>query len=278
MNSLKNIIISDVDAKRKKELEQSISRKRMKLTRLQANHLRLNIQLNTIQKDYENRIGKLFAKDNALDLEIIRYKNITKLLENGLSFDEATKEINELYQSFFSYTPDENESQFYEFLHYNPGKAESLSDSVKENLKNLWKKLLFQFHPDLVKNPIEKQKREDIMKKINKAYKEKNLEGLKMLESTYYIEEFKSGTVDQLELVLVEIENVIIILERQLRRLKTSEWYTWKIQLQKAQKNNKDIFADLEKSLLDDIISKTKILNELKDMTGYIPSDPATNL
>ncbi len=259
------LTIRDDEKKKKEELELSINRKRNKLHRLQTKYASLQNDLNIIQQEYENRIGKLYAKDNALDLEIIRLKNIEKLVSEGLPYEEAAHEIEDLYNTFFKFTPDEDEYYASNYREYNANTSNTMSEKVEQNLKLLWKKLLFQFHPDLVTSVAEKQRREDIMKKINKAYKNKNYEALKMLESQYYIDEFKSGSTEQLEYVLVEIENVIVILEKQLRRLRTSEWYGWKQRLEKAEKSQFDIFAELEKSLLDDIISKTKIVNNLKN-------------
>lgn len=261
MNKNTQLAVDENEIKRKKALEASIARKRRKLSKLQIQLELCSEEIAVIREEYESRIGKLFAKDNQLDIEIIRYKNITKLMQQGISYQEATKEIDNFYKDFLDFEPTETdtvfEEDFAQFERNNPNEKFVLS------LKKLWKKLLFQFHPDLVTDTKEKLRREQIVKKINKAYKENNIDDLKLLESQWYIDEFQSGSADQLEYVLIEIENIIITLENQFKQLKATEWYNWKIL--KIKNSKRDIFADLEKSLLDDIICKTKILENLKN-------------
>jgi len=89
-----------------------------------------------------------------------------------------------------------------------------------------------------------------------------DFETLKLLESKFYIEEFQTGTSEELEYVLVEIENTIIALEKEYKNLCHSQWYSWK--LQKKKNTMQDIFAEMEKSVLNDIACKISILNMLK--------------
>lgn len=257
------LIISDISEKAKKDLQTSIERKKKKLGKLQAKVDNLSKELQTIREEYEKRIGSLYVKDNELDIEIIKLKNIAKLIKEGLTYDEAEKELEGFTKEFFEEISSK-QKEFYTDL--NAQEPPSHTDEENISIKKLWKKLLLQFHPDLILNKKEKLKREEIVKKINHAYKKNDYESLRMLQSKWYVDEFKPNTVEQLEYVLVEIENLIIKLEANFRSLRNSQWYVWKIQ--KTKKLEFDLFEDLEKSLLDDIISKTKILNALKNEIG----------
>ncbi|HEX8965697.1 MAG TPA: DnaJ domain-containing protein [Patescibacteria group bacterium] len=264
MNQLQ-IIENSTEEKIKKNLEQSISKKRKQLAILTKKLDLLNSELETVRQEYEQRIGKLYAKDNALDIEIIKYKNIARLIEEGVSLNEARKELDDFWfnniEKDFSY----NDPTFNENIDLSQNIPQ---DTTPVELKKLWKKLILEFHPDLVTNPKEKEKRENIMKKINKAYKENNLDALRLLESKLFIEEADPTNINQLEYVLVEIENLIIGLTKQYKSLKLSEWFVWQKRIKKAEKEKKDIFIELEKSLIEDIVGKTKILKNLKQQIG----------
>lgn len=264
MNQLQ-IIENSTEEKIKKNLEQSISKKRKQLAILTKKLDLLNSELETVRQEYEQRIGKLYAKDNALDIEIIKYKNIARLIEEGVSLNEARKELDDFWfnniEKDFSY----NDPTFNENIDLSQNIPQ---DTTPVELKKLWKKLILEFHPDLVTNTKEKEKRENIMKKINKAYKENNLDALRLLESKLFIEEADPTNINQLEYVLVEIENLIIGLTKQYKSLKLSEWFVWQKRIKKAEKEKKDIFIELEKSLIEDIVGKTKILKNLKQQIG----------
>lgn len=267
MNTNIQLIISQTDETTKNNLQKSIEKKRHKLMQLTKKLDALNHELETIKKEYQYRIGRLYAKDNELDIEIIKYKNILRLIEEGITYEEAKKELEEFWlNNLFN----EKEQQF----SYEETFEDNIEQDTKQHkekyseLKKLWKKLILEFHPDLVTNPKEKTKREAIMKRINKAYKENNIEALRLLEGKLFIEETKPSTTDELEYMLVEIENLIVGLTRQYRSLRMSEWFVWKIRLKKAEKAQKDIFQELEKSLLEDIVSKQKILKSLKIQVG----------
>ena len=249
----------------RKNLEKSIAKKREQLKKLTKKLDILHIELENIKKEYEQRIGKLYVKDNALDIEIIKYKNIARLVDEGISLENAKKELEDFWLNNIEKDFSHTEFTFNESIE----QTQNIPKDINEiDLKKLWKKLILEFHPDLVTNPKEKEKRENIMKMINKAYKENNLEALRLLESKLFIEETDPSDINQLEYVLVEIENLIIGLTKQYKTLKMSEWFAWKQRIKKADKEKKDIFADLEKSLIEDIIGKTKILKNLKMQLG----------
>lgn len=270
MTNTLQITVNMTEEKIKKTLQQSIEKKRKKLTTLTQKLEKLTQELDAVKHEYELRIGKLYAKDNELDIEIIKHRNIFRLVQEGNSLEDAQKELDEFW---FNNITKEKELN-YETIDEDQGDSFTnqarIYDSNQDELKKLWKKLILEFHPDLITNPKEKTKREGIMKKINKAYKDKNLEALRLLESKLFIEEAEPSSTDQLEYMLVEIENLIIGLTKQYMSLRVSEWFVWKIRLKKAEKEQKDIFAELEKSLIEDIVSKTKILSNIKSQLGIV--------
>jgi len=257
-----HLVSVDPDIKNKKELEKSIAQKKTILQKLAKKVDLLQKDLQQIQEAYERRIGRLYAKDNDLDIEIIKYKNIVRLMKEGHTLLSAKDQLDSFLFSKHAHVQSEEATQHVGFDTFS---SELGNDTIK--LRALWKKLILQFHPDLVTDKDEKTKREKIMQKINKAYSNQDIKALLLLESNLFLEEPKDNSISQLEYTLVEIENLIIGLEKQYKSLKLSEWFSWKRRLKQVKV---DIFADLEKTLLDDIVSKTKILNDLKKEAGDI--------
>jgi hypothetical protein len=117
-----------------------------------------------------------------------------------------------------------------------------------------------------------KKRREEIMKQLNRAYEEQNIEVLKNLESDAQVKNYEETTIDTLTQILVDTENQIIEQEAVYQELKESEWYRWKINIARAKKRMKDIFLDLERTLLDEIVRKMDVIKALKEQVG-IPID-----
>lgn len=235
--------------------------------KLNTRYEMLKMDLEIVEHTYKARIGRLYLKDNQLDLEIIRYKNIIQLMKTGLSFGAALKKIEDTFYAEQIRLDHENEE--IEMDEEIVAKRKDVSDRIVEDIKTLWKKIIFKFHPDLVSDPAAKAQREEIMKRVNKAYSENDYETLKKIETQHYYEKIGESTVEELEMILVDLENSIIHIRQQYTELKQSDWYNWKIRIEKAKKKNEDIFKDLENDLLDDIVKKINILNNLKKEIGH---------
>lgn len=223
----------------------------------------MRMDLEVIKREYYARVGRLYEKDDQLDLEIIRFKNLKQLIENGLTYDEAVKKIDEHYYSQKKTLFEENDIPIDEpELTTTRGKV---TENTEKKIKLLWKKLLFKLHPDLTADYDEKVMREEIMKKINKAYEANDYETLKQIEQQHYVHDTKELSNIQLEQMVSDLENSIIALEMEHMVLKESEWYTWWRKSIKAKKKHEDIFKELEEKLLDDIAKKLQIVNKFRN-------------
>ena len=259
----KQLIISySKEDKIKKQLQVSIKKKRKTLELWMEKVESLRMELEEIKSIYNIRIGYLLLKDNQLDLEIIQHKNLKRLMDEGMTYEEAIKaEEDTFYNEILRMQKEQEriaeEKTFFE-------KRQELPPDIAENLKMLWKKLIQTFHPDLVTDKKEKEKRENIMKQINKAYAEGNMEILQQIENNMHVEKIDESTISKLEQILVETENLIRDMNAEFLILRKSEWYDWKKRIEKGKKENRDIFADLERRLLDDVVEKIAILKKLK--------------
>lgn len=269
-NALK--IDNKAEERVKQQLRNSILRKRDILEEWTTKVEELKMEIQLIKNEYHVRVGSLILKDNQLDLEILQYKNLKDLMSQGMSYGEAVRhEEDKFYNEILRM---QKEQETIDMEQEMLDKREEVPEPLANMIKDLWKKLIRKFHPDLVLDHEEKQRREDIMKKINQAYADYDLETLKKFENDTHIDDIESVTVEHLEQILIDIENMIVDAKLEFNDLKESEWYAWKIKMAKTsaislsssgrKKEKIDVFAELEKNLLDDIVRKIKIVQQLR--------------
>lgn len=257
---LNTIILSNNKENLKREqLLRVLQKKRLLLQELVVKTEILKVNLEMAKQEYMVRVGSLFIKDNRLELEIIRLKNIVHLVQKGYTQDEAEKLIAQKY-----YAQQEEIEQEQEELLQEEIKCQTHEHNIGLNskLKKIWKKLIMSFHPDLIQDTQEKQKREEIMKKINLAYQAGDYDQLLKIE--------KENTVIS-ELTLDNLEELVGNLSEEIRQqkaiyseLKKSEWYGWFIKIERYKKKSINIFADTERRLLNDIVAKIEKVKKLQ--------------
>ncbi len=259
-SSLKITKSAGNDINKRKQLLASIKRKRAELKQLVIKVETLKINLQIAKSEYMVKVGSLFLKDNQLDLEIIRYRNILNLMNKGLTYDRAAEKISQTYYTQqIELDLEHRRIEQEQSIH---SKREEKVFSPKNDIKKLWKKLISKFHPDLVQDNQEKIKRDIIMKQINRAYQEGDYDHLVKIDNENLSQ--ADNTIDNMEKILVSLVNEITVQINAYEVLKSSEWYGWMEKINKAKKKNVNIFADTEKRLLYDISVKFDILKSLK--------------
>lgn len=260
MQSTLSVIPSEQEKILRKNLLQLIAKKKKTLILATSRYEELKIELDKIQEEYTMRIGRLYIKDNLLDLEIIRHKKINELLACGLTYDEAILEIEGNSKEELHKLEEEQEKAEAKYSVWE--EASRAVKEEKETIRNVWKKLVQRFHPDLATSKEERKDREDVMKKINKAYADDDYNTLKtMEEKELLVADIAEVTMAHLEQTYVDLENALIRTRRNYQEIKASEWFSWK---KKTQQEKEKLFAVLEKEMLDDIVRKELVLHNLK--------------
>lgn len=237
-----------------------IEKKRSILKELVIKVETLRISLDMAKQEYMVKVGSLFLKDNHLDLEIIRLQNILSLMHDGLTYDQASKQIQETYYSQ-QIEFEREQAQIREDEKIMQMREEN-ETKPHDDIKDIWKRLIAKFHPDLIQDTKEKKKRDAVMKQINRAYQEGDYDQLVKIERDNVLHE--ETTIDNLEEILLTLMTDIEKLRIEMRELKQSEWHDWMEKIERAKKKNSNIFADTERKLLDDIVAKYDVLNALK--------------
>jgi hypothetical protein len=253
--------------RQRKSLVATIKKQRTKLQKLVLRNEMLKVQLEMLKREYMVKIGSLIVKDNHLDLDIIRYRNIISLMEQGKTFAEAYEALAKTYYAEQLELEQEEETIHVAEEILEKGEQQK-SEEVQVLLKKLWRNLVSKFHPDLTQDPHERKRREEIMKQINLAYEEGDAARLEKIDREQTSVEETS--LENLQEILITIENEILEQEKLYLELQESEWYDWSLKMKKSKKSLKDIFSDTEKKLLDSIVAKLEIIKELKDKIARI--------
>ena len=219
----------------------------------------LKIDLVVIKQEYDIRIGRLYLRIDELDLEILKFKKIEDLLKRNISLKEAKKIVEESLK-VRQKTIDEGYAKL-DGEEEKVEKRKNIPESEKDELKKLWRSLAHKYHPDLARNDEDRKKYDEIMKKINKAYADGDLEALKAIEQEH-IEDSDSVSAELLKTKLQDIESAIVRLKKEYSMLKKSEWQVWKNNIEEAKKQGRDLLVELEQKLLQDISAKEVILKD----------------
>jgi hypothetical protein len=259
---------SEQDDKRKNHLHTSIKEKRIILKKLLIKVEMLRVNIHIAKQEYMVRVGSLVVKDNQLDLEIIKYRNILHLMSEGADYEDAVRKIAKTYYAEQIELEKEKEEIDFEekiFQKRNEQTQQQLLD-----IKKLWKKLLGKFHPDLVQDANEKKKREFLVKQINNAFQVGDIHTLLKIDKEHAVT--KDTTIEHLEEILLTLMKEIEEQNDMFISLKKSEWYGWMIKIEKAKKYKKDVFENTEKKLLDDIVAKMDMIklykSQIQEMRG----------
>jgi DnaJ-domain-containing protein 1 len=244
----------------KRELEKNIAAKEKKLNDLIEIVEQLKIDLTAVKQEYDFKAGRLYLKLDELDLELLKFKKIENLIHKGFSFEEAQKIVEETLKKRREQIEQEYRKLDEEEKGTENRKAMSVED--KEELKKLWRKLAHKYHPDKAGGS------EEMMKKINKAYADGDLEALRAIDQTGVGDNTETPTIETLKIKLSGLETSIEKLHQEYELLKKSEWFVLRENVETAKKRGRDLLSELADKILSDIGQKESQVNKLKEKYG----------
>ncbi len=244
----------------KRELQEAILEKEKLLIELIEEIEHFKIDLSVVKQEYDIKIGRLYLKLDETDLEILKFKKIEDLINKGFSFEEAQKVVEDTLKKRREQIEEEykklNEEE------KDVEKRKTISQEEQEELKKLFHKLAHKFHPDLTGGD------DTMMKKINKAYADGDLEALRAIDQGEGVENIDIKTIEQLKSKLARLEESIKKALHEQEQLKHSEWAILKESIEKAKKQKRDILSELAEKVTEDIVKKENQLDELKKKYG----------
>jgi len=235
----------------------------------------LQIKLNIFLGEYNSRVGQLYVKLDKIKLKIKKYQHRIDLAQNKKLSKEDLYTIEEDVEKTFSKEKQkvnelENEATEYteDYGSHLKKKKKPLDQEVQEELKILFRKLVFKFHPDRAKDEKERKEYNDIMTKINEAYKNGDLETLrKYMRQAEREEKIAKETPEEklarLKKEYKKIETIIAKLRKELNVLKTSETYKIKEKVERAKKKGRDLLQELADHIKSEIKESQEFLDKL---------------
>jgi len=251
----------------KKRIRLVISRKKRLLAEVSCDEENLRRELMAIKHLYDSTIGVLYLKIDDLDESIFALKKLRDLLEKDMSLAEARRTLEERARAEEGKRSAEEERLHTEYARMMARTAHTPAQGAE--LKKLWRKLAFRFHPDLVQDDAEKKERESMMQKVNDAYGRGDLVALRLLdeEDNTAVSDV-DNSMEDLEQALLDIESSLKRIKQKIVALKRSEWYTWREKIDRAEKEERNLLKELEKKLQYQARIREKTISELKKELG----------
>ena len=244
------------DTLEKKNLERAIAEKEKQLAEILEHTEKIKVDLSVTKYEYDIKIGRLYLKLDEIELEILKLKKIGDLIDQGLSFEEAKKKIDESLQKRKEHI--EEEYKKLEDEEKNIKGKKQVSAYELEEIKRLYRKLAHKFHPDLNKGD------DGMMKKVNEAYAGNDLESLRAIDESRFNEDTVIRTIDKLKEKLTKLEAAVVKANQQYILLKKSEWFVLKENIESALVQKRNLLHELADKVLTEIAKKQNQLADLQ--------------
>lgn len=239
-----------------KKLKKTISEKEKELAELITDTEQLKNSLSAIKQRYDTEIGRLYLQLDEIEIEISQLKTVEELVAKWLSREEAEmiiwertrKEKEKIQKQYAEIQEQENEIE----------KRKKITEDEQKELKQLYKKLALKFHPDLNKGD------DSLMKKINQAYEQNDLEALRLLDQNETLSDNVWSDAEKLKNKLEKLLQSIAIKKIELEQIKSSEWYVLRENIELSKKKKIDLFEELKEKIRLNIIKKQDELISLR--------------
>lgn len=151
---------------------------------LEADLAEYREELGRFSAEYHTRVGSLFLELDRLELAIVEYE--FRLGQLRAETDVDPEELERQVRHGFSQQreqihDDEEETRAYEQMYRKERDRSRLDEQSGSTLKSLFRDLAKRFHPDLASTDDERRHRELIMKQVNTAFHERDIDALRTL-------------------------------------------------------------------------------------------------
>jgi len=232
----------------------------------------LKLDISRFETKYNAILGRLYIELDRVNLDIKEYMQRVRLVkeEKIVSKEEIDARVQESFKEERQKVSQEEQQVNQDEQEYEKIDAEEEPDkATTKQLRKLYLKLAKIYHPDKSENEEERQKNERMMSLINRAYEEKDVLTLERLLSTAEDKEeiegeTKSEKRRRLRREGRRLDRIIASLKGEAGRIKGTETYKFKVEVEEAQEHGEDHFGKLAKDL------KRKIESGKRRLKGLI--------
>lgn len=168
-----------------------IEDRKLRVSDVQADLESLKLTLGRFEAEYHARVGALFVDLDRVRLAIDEYGRRVDRLRTNLRVDliRLEQEIEDAFASRRRSIADEqSEAGFYERARRVDAERPRLDADQSGEAKQLYRDLARRYHPDLARTPEERERRQEMMLRVNLAFRERDLAALQAL--------YRAGAVD----------------------------------------------------------------------------------
>ncbi len=233
----------------------------------------LKIEMGLFLGEYNSKVGDLYVELDRVKLQILEYELRKKIAESA-ELDESGKDIEEEVSEAFANEREKIEQMENEASESSKKREENierekhrsgLDENIAGEIKKIYRELASKFHPGRAKDEESKLKNQEVMKKINVAYEEGDLETLKKYRRQADEEEKveRETPEENFERLKSEYKDVLKLVEKlqpELQNLKESDTYKLKERVKEAKELGKDVLAELVEKLKGEIEENQAIL------------------
>lgn len=229
--------------------EEELSRKREELTSIRATLAECELELADLRthlKSFEGRylrqVGVLYAELDDWDAKVAE---LEAKLENSSSAHQRAQQARK------------RADETHEATHGEASKAPDFTPSA--DLKSLFRKAAMQFHPDFAKNPTDEKRRTKLFMQAKAAFDRGDVETLqRLLNNDQDSSDNISGEGIGAELIriirqIAQVKKNIIFIEENLAALRISEIAKLERKVALAQKQDRDLLAELAANVVEQI-------------------------
>lgn len=174
-----------------RRLLRQIDDRKQRVSDVQADLESLKLTLGRFEAEYHARVGALFVDLDRVRLAIDEYGRRVDRLRTNLRVDliRLEQEIEDAFASRRrSIDEEQSEAGFYEQARRADAERPRLDADQAGEAKQLYRDLARRYHPDLARTPEERERRQEMMLRVNLAFRERDLAALRALH--------RAGAVD----------------------------------------------------------------------------------
>lgn len=246
------------DEQELKDKQAELIKLKTRLTKLELDLATLQAQLNAFEVRYIRTVGVLYSELDEINAQIA--EEIARLHPDKVDVQEQAQQARE-HARQTAETVGEARKKPEEKTAFQP------SDEIKQ----LYRKLAKQIHPDLASDDDDRSHRNGIMAEVNRAYEEGNIERLQQILHEWKTspEAIVGETIEaKLTRITLKIERVrqrLTAIRLDMENLTNSRLHELKAKVEKGEKLGRDVLGEMAARVRDYIEDSKKRLEKLRN-------------
>ena len=245
-----------------------VERRKRRAASLQADLEALTVALARFEAEYHHRVGALFVELDRARLAADEYERRIARLHADPSAD--TNRIEEDVRAEFDgrreeVRHEEEETRRYERAFAREQERPRLDAAAADEVVRLFRELARRYHPDLARTEEERRRREPLMQRVNAAFRDRDLIGLRTLAQEVEADDpaFEARSLGE-KLVwaireVARLDEVIVAVEAELAAVHASDTHA----LWQRQEMGNRVVEELEADLAAELATTRDRLAEL---------------